>query len=68
MHPSLLNIKIKCWENILDSPLSWRQRSSAHNHLAELYHERYYIRTAIISKKIFELDKTEGSWYLFEDY
>ena len=61
----LLHIQIICWENILMSPLSWQERSNAHNHLSELYHQKYYIRTTVISKKLFE---PNGSWYIFEEF
>lgn len=67
MHPSMLNIKIKCWQNILDSPLTWRQRSIAHDRLSDLYHERYYFRTKIIKRQLFDLEVSNGTWYLAED-
>lgn len=61
---ALINVKIACWENILQSPLTWQQRSNAHNYLSELYWQKYYIKTTVYKKKLFE----NGTWYLEEDF
>ena len=38
-----IDVKIKVYHNILDSPLSWREREMAFDALSTLYYEQYVL-------------------------
>ena len=43
LYKNKIDLKIKCWSNILDSPLTWRQREHAFEELSLLYYEQYIL-------------------------
>ena len=67
----VINVQIKCWENVLDSNLSWRERESVHRRLADLYTRKYVLQNVPGSYvRLDDLVKCppNGCWYLEEDF
>ena len=66
----LLRVQILCWENVLDSPLTWSQREIAHRRLADLYTHKYALQH--VEGTYVRLDDLvntpNGCWYLEEDF
>jgi hypothetical protein len=52
-----IDLKINCWTNILDGPLSWKERETGFEQLSILYYEKYILDN---------VDEYEGYPYLFD--
>ena len=52
-----IDLKINCWTNILDGPISWKERDHAFEQLSVLYYEKYILDN---------VEEYEGYPYLFD--
>lgn len=67
----LINVQIKCWENILDSDLPWRERETVHRRIADLYTRKYalqHVEGAYVRLDDLVHCPPNGCWYLEEDF
>jgi hypothetical protein len=74
-----VDINIACYENILDSNLSWREREMIFYKLSDLYYYKYVLdnvqnyKVNILPDDLLCYENTingteNGAWYLFEEF
>lgn len=76
--PQALDVRIACFSNLLDSPLTFAERETVFGTLHELFYYKYVLQHVESAEVRFLPDRFDcppnvtgddgGAWYLAEDY
>ena len=63
--PQAIDVKVKCYTNMLDSPLSWQEREAVFAQISDLFYYQYVQENV---KTVQVQPEDDGWWYLQQDF